>query len=147
MSKAFEPVSLFKTCWTRRFMVMDENGSPIYHLRASDCGTQEGCNACGPSCLNESYNVDVYTPDGVYVNSSTFVWPGCNCGGPLSERSNLLIRFPRDSSARQRTALIAGLMLVDYTAMEVHRLKDGSTSTTVNTGIKGGAPIVSEMER
>ena len=145
ISKAFEPVGCFEACWTRTFVVMDEKARHVYTLKASDCGTQSGCNFCAPSPCNETYDVEVYTPDGSYLNSSSFVYPGCACG-MLADRSNLVVRFPADATAAQRAGLFGGLMLVEYTAMELVRLKEGSGSSG-GGGKGGGAPESIEMER
>jgi len=130
ISKAFEPVGCFEACWTRTFVVMDEKARHVYTLKASDCGTQSGCNFCAPSPCNETYDVEVYTPDGSYLNSSSFVYPGCACG-MLADRSNLVVRFPAEATAAQRAGLFGGLMLVEYTAMELVRLKEGRVFTQV----------------
>lgn len=144
---AFEPVSYCSSCWTRTFIVMDAEGQPVYTLRASDCGTYTGCNFCAPSCFNESYDVDIFTPEGVFVGTSTFVWPGCSCAG-LTDRSNLVVRFPEGSSATQRAALVGGMMLVDSTVMEVKRLQEGTGNTSSpHFSGSGGAPTSVEMER
>ena len=62
-------------------------------------GQSGGCgNVCAPSCFNEAFDIDVYGPDDQYINTSTFVWPGCNCGG-LTDLSNFAIQFPPGSTA------------------------------------------------
>ena len=147
VSRAIEPVAPCKSCWTRRYVVVDPTGTPIYTIHASDCGSQNGCNFCAPSCFNESYEVDVYAPDGTYVNSSAWVWPGCNCGG-VTDRSMVVIRFPDGSDASQRAALLGGMLLIEFTAMEMKRLTDGNGgSGAPSSGVQPGAPMVSEMER
>lgn len=143
---AFEPVGFFKACWTRTFVAMDVDGTPLYTLRASDCGTQNGCNFCAPTCVNESYEVDVFSPEGEYINSSAFVWPGCSCGA--ADRTNLLLRFPQHADATQRAGIFAGLMLVDYTVLEILRLREGNSSSSAPlTKTSAGAPTVAEMDR
>ena len=68
-------------------------------------GQSGGCgNVCAPSCFNEAFDIDVYGPDDQYINTSTFVWPGCNCGG-LTDLSNFAIQFPPGSTADQRATL------------------------------------------
>lgn len=115
---ASEPLHCCKACWTRTFVAADADGTPLYIIQASECGTHQGCNFCAPSCVNETYDVDVFTPDGEYVNSSTFVWPGCSCIG-LTDRSNLLLQFPREADTTQRAALVGGMLLVEHTTMDV----------------------------
>lgn len=51
------------------------------------------------------------------VSHMSNVWPGCNCGG-ITERSNLLLRFPRDATPQQRASLVAALMLVEFAHFE-----------------------------
>ena len=89
--------------------------------------------------------MDVYRPDGTYVTSSTFVWPGCNCGG-LLDMSNLLVKFPSDASEDERAALVAGLMLVEYTVMELKRQQERSNRNR-SAGGEGGGPVNAEMAR
>ena len=97
-------------CCAAKFLAKDASGRLVYKLRASACGTEAGgcANFCAPSCCNESFDVDVYGPDGRYVNTSTFVWPGCNCGG-LSDLSNFAVAFPAEANAEQRATLLGGL--------------------------------------
>ena len=134
VARAVEPVAVCKACWTRSYLAVDAEGELLYTLRASDCGSQTGCNFCAPSCLNETYDVDVYGPDGGYLDSMTWVWPGWTCGGP-ADRSDILMRFPKGSSVTQRAALFSGTLLVEYTSMELKRMQDGNAST----GSSGGA--------
>ena len=46
-------------------------GRSATHTRAS---------LASDSCCNEAFDIDVYGPDGKYVNTSSFVFPGWNCG-------------------------------------------------------------------
>ena len=63
---------------TRVFVGEDGSGTVVYEVRASQCHSHNGTtNLCAPSCCNESFDVDVFTPEGEYINSSTFAWPGC----------------------------------------------------------------------
>ena len=45
------------------------------------------------------------------------VWPGWTCAG-ITDRSNILIRFPPDATPRQRAALLATMMLVEFSHFE-----------------------------
>ena len=54
------------------------------------------------------------------VAHAASVWPGCNCGG-VTERSNLLLRFPRGAAPDQRAALVAALTLVEFAHFEWRR--------------------------
>lgn len=132
--KAREPV--YKCDWsccvcsdagcTRNFVVEDTSGKQVYELHAAECGTHSGgSNCCAPTCFNESYDVDVFGPDGEFQNSSSFVWPGCNCGG-LTDRSNIVANFASSATPDERAALVAGLMLVEYTVMEKRRQQDNN---------------------
>ena len=87
------------------------------------------------------YDVDVYRADsGEYVTSSTFVWPGWNCAGML-DMTNLLITFPRDATDDERAALIAGLMLVEYTVMERRRQQERNNRNQGGDGAPGNAEM------
>ena len=122
----------------------------ILTLKASDCGTQYGCNFCAPSFINESYDVEVYSPEGEYINTSSFVYPGFTCG-TQTDRSNLVVRFPPSLNGAGRAGLLGGLMLVEYTAMEMIRLRSFSSGASTGGFGKpvpgGGAPTCNEMER
>ena len=130
-------------------------------LRASDCGSFGGCNFCAPSCFNEAYDVDVFDPEGAYVGSVTWVWPGCACGGDV-DRSHIVLRFPKGASAEKRAALVGGVMLIEYTHMELKRMQEGNSASAsgggnadryqaqskpASAGPPQGAPDVEQMER
>lgn len=153
VARVIEPVAVCRACWTRTFVVVDADDQLLYTLRASDCGSQGGCNFCAPSCFNEAYDVDVFAPDGTYVASATWVWPGCACGGQ-TDRSNIVLRFPEDSTAEQRAGILGGVMLVEYTAMELKRIQEGNSSSAGGGGGAGyrasaasAAPAETTMER
>ena len=137
-----------KSCCTRSYHTYDSAGNAVYVLKASACCTERGNNCCAPTCCNQSYEVDVYLPSGEYVNSSTFVWPGCNCGGML-DMTNLFIQFPQGSTDESRAALLAGMMLVEYTVQELKRLHDRQRRNQNQSyaGGDGGAPVSAQMER
>ena len=60
----------------------------------------------------------------------------------------VVIRFPDGSDASQRAALLGGMLLIEFTAMEMKRLTDGNGgSGAPSSGVQPGAPMVSEMER
>ena len=94
-------------CCAGWYHVTDPQGQKMYSLRVSDCNTHSGTcsNCCAPTCCNESYDIDVYDGEGKYVNTSAFVWPGCNCGG-LTDMSNMALVFPPSSSAEQRASIV-----------------------------------------
>ena len=54
--------------------------------------------------------------------------PGCSCGA--AERTNLLVRFPQHADSTQRAGIFAGLMLLDYTVIEILRLREGNSSSS-----------------
>lgn len=115
----------------------------MYTLKVNDCcSASAGSNCLAPSICNESLTVDVYGPDGSPVTPSTFVWPGCNCGG-LTDLSNMVIAFPEGTTADQRSALLAGMMLIEFTVMETRRQNNKNN----NGGGGGGAPQNEEMKR
>lgn len=122
-AKAAHAVEEFKCCWlcTRSFVAEDEMGNAQYKVRVPECQSSRGCNVFAPSCCNESYDMDVYDPTEtkvVAVMSSVF--PGCNCGG-LTERSNIILRFPSDSTPKQRASLVAAMMLIEFAHFEWKR--------------------------
>jgi len=132
-------------CCARSFVASDANGKPIYKLRASDCGTHDHHNCCAPSCLNEEYAVDVFEAGtGEWVGQSSWVWPGCNCGG-LTDRSNMATRFPAGSSDESRATLLAGLMLVEYAVHEYKQAQQKNNGGGGGGG--GGAPPAQQMVR
>ena len=116
----------FLWCCTRQFTAETfELGQALptmqYHLRAPECASSQGNNCLAPSCCNESYDMDVYdASEGTIVGGAANVWPGCNCGG-LTERSNLVIRFPLGSTPKQRAALVASVFLVEFAHFEAKR--------------------------
>jgi len=132
-----------KGCFERQFDAMDPSGNVLYTLKVNDCSSASGgCNCCAPSLFNESLTVDIYGPDGSLLSPSTFVWPGCNCGG-LTDLSNMVIAFPEGATADQRSALVAGMLLIEYTVMETRRQNNKNN----NGGGGGGAPQSVEMKR
>ena len=125
----------FKCCWvcTRSFVTENANRRAEYHVHAAECGTSRGCNALAPSCCNESYDMDIYDANETkIVSHAANVWPGCNCGG-ITERSNLLLRFPKDATPQQRASLVAALMLVEFAHFE---WKKGDNNS--GAGLAGG---------
>jgi len=113
---------------SRSFNAMDGDGQVLYKLKASSCGHANGNNCCAPSCFNRAYGVDVYNPEETkVVSSSQWVWPGCNCGG-LTDRSNIVARFPEDATAQQRAAIMGGLFLIEFAVMEWKRLQERNNS-------------------
>eukprot|EP00316_Scyphosphaera_apsteinii_P001468 CAMPEP_0119343198 /NCGR_PEP_ID=MMETSP1333-20130426/106320_1 /TAXON_ID=418940 /ORGANISM="Scyphosphaera apsteinii, Strain RCC1455" /LENGTH=311 /DNA_ID=CAMNT_0007355577 /DNA_START=90 /DNA_END=1025 /DNA_ORIENTATION=+ len=130
-------------CCARKFETYDGSGKLMYTLEVNDCSSKSGgCNCCAPSLCNEALTVDVYSSDGSLQTPSTFVWPGCNCGG-LTDLSNMIITFPEATSADDRTALLAGMMLIEFTVMEQRRQNQKNN----NGGGGGGVPANQEMKR
>ena len=110
----------FRPCWfcARSFVAADESGVENYRMRTSECGTSVGNNVCAPSCCNESYDVDVFDPrETTVVARATNAWPGWNCAG-ATDRSNVVLRFPKDASARERASLVAAMTLVEFAHFE-----------------------------
>lgn len=132
-----------KGCCERQFEAYDASDKLMYTLKVNDCcSASAGSNCLAPSICNESLTVDVYGPDGSPDTPSTFVWPGCNCGG-LTDLSNMVIAFPEGTTADQRSALLAGMMLIEFTVMEMRRQNKKNN----NGGGGGGAPQNEEMKR
>ena len=89
-----------------------------YRVRTSECGTSSGNNCCAPSCFNASYDLDVFDAgERSVVARAANVWPGCNCAG-ATDRSNIILRFPRDADPKRRAALVAAAMLVEFAHFE-----------------------------
>ena len=87
-------------------------------MRTSECGTSSGNNCCAPSCFNASYDLDVFDAgERSVVARAANVWPGCNCAG-ATDRSNIILRFPRDADPKRRAALVAATMLVEFAHFE-----------------------------
>ena len=123
----------------RKFETYDAAGTKIYTLEVNDCTSKSaGSNCLAPSICNENLTVDITDANGNLVAPSTFVFPGCNCGG-LADLTNMVVQFPEGSTADQRTAILAGMMLIEFTVMELRKQNN-------NGG--GGAPVKGqEMER
>ena len=134
VARAREPLAACgRGCCVRTFSAEDADGERLYTLRAPRCATRLGSNMCAPGCCNNSFDVDVYNAGSgaiasggallpsEYLLSSTFVYPGFNCAG-LSERSDLVLRFPAGAGATERASLLAAMVLVDATEMELQRL-------------------------
>lgn len=105
------------SCCTRSFDAMDATGKLVYTVHASECSSSRGSNCCAPSCFNSTYDVDVNDPSGQLVSTTSWVFPGCNCGG-LTEATNAVIRFPKMATPQQRAALLGAMMLVEYAVIE-----------------------------
>lgn len=131
-------------CCQRKFETYDNGGKLMYTMEVNDCSSKSGgCNCLAPSLCNEALTVDITAADGTLMPASTFVWPGCNCGG-LTDLSNMVIQFPEGSSPDERTAILAGMMLIEFTVMEQRRQNNNNN----NGGGGGGAPPTSEeMQR
>ena len=69
------------------------------------------------------HDVDVKDPTGQLVSTTSWVWPGCNCGG-LTESTNAMIRFPRSATPQQRAAVVGAMMLVEYAVIEFRSQKN-----------------------
>eukprot|EP00308_Calcidiscus_leptoporus_P001942 CAMPEP_0119353074 /NCGR_PEP_ID=MMETSP1334-20130426/2289_1 /TAXON_ID=127549 /ORGANISM="Calcidiscus leptoporus, Strain RCC1130" /LENGTH=304 /DNA_ID=CAMNT_0007366277 /DNA_START=57 /DNA_END=971 /DNA_ORIENTATION=+ len=122
-------------CCARQFTATDTSGKVLYTASVNDCCSESGgCNCCAPTCFNEALTVDVKDAHGAAVDPSTFVWPGCNCGG-LTDLSNMVVAFPKDATANERAALMGVIMLVEFTVMEMRRQNNKN-----NGGGGGGAP-------
>ena len=109
-----------RPCWrcARSFVAENERGEANYRVRTSECGTSQGNNCCAPSCFNQSYVVDVFDPEEAHVVArSANVWPGCNCAG-ATERSNIVLRFPKNATDRERASLVAATVLVEFAHFE-----------------------------
>ena len=74
-----------------------------------------------PTDDSEWDDMDGYdASESAVVGLTANVWPGCNCMG-LTDRSNLVVRFPPGSTPKQRAALIASLFLVEFAHFEAKR--------------------------
>jgi len=131
-------------CCARQFTTYDKDSKQMYTLKVDGCSSKSGgCNFCAPGLCNENLTVDITDSQGGLLPPSTFVWPGCNCGG-LTDLSNMVIQFPDGTSADERTAILAGMMLIEFTVMEERRQQEKNNN---NGGGGGGAPASQEMER
>jgi len=134
----------FAPC-TRVYVAQDARGEALYTLKASQCF---GPNAWAPSVCNESFDVDVYDwRTGEYLGMSAFLWPGCNLGGG-TDRSQILVHMPPGATAKHRAALLAAMLLVEYTAVENRRQCDCNNGTgAMGAPPSPGAPGCSVMVR
>lgn len=131
-----------KGCCERQFEVTDGEGKLLYTMQANDCTSKSGgSNCCAPTCFNEALTVDITDASGNLLPPSTFVWPGCNCGG-LQDMSNMVVQFPEGASADERTAILTGMMLIEFTVMEARRQNNNNGGAG-----GGGAPPAQGMER
>ena len=77
-------------------------------------------------------------------------------------RSHIVLRFPKGASAAKRAAFVGGVVLIEYTSMELKRMQEGnspsasgggnadryqSQSKQQPTAAPAGAPHVEQMER
>ena len=126
-------------CCTRVYVAQDAKGESLYILKANMCRD----NCCAPGCCNESFDVEMYEwATGEYVGMSAFLWPGCNFGGD-TDRSQLVVRMPPKATPTHRAALLAAMLLIEYTAVENSRQLDCSNGT----GALGAPPRAEEMHR
>ena len=95
------------------------------HRVKFDCEDDEALGEIiGNAQLSEHFlslarDLDVLEPTetrGVGATAAN-VWPGWTCAG-ITDRSNILIRFPPDATPRQRAALLATMMLVEFSHFE-----------------------------
>ena len=130
-------------CCNNKFEVYNASGAIIYTMEVNDCSSKTGGSNClAPSCCNEALTVDVTDSMGNLLPPQTFVFPGCNCGG-LNDLTNMVVVFPDNSSADDRSALLLGMMLIEFTIMELRRQQNKD-----NGGGSGGQPPKGkEMER
>ena len=63
------------------------------------------------------------------------------CESPFGEEQ--VIQFPDGTSPDERTAILAGMMLIEFTIMEERRQQNNNN----NGGGGGGAPPSQEMQR
>lgn len=123
IASARERKSCCTSCCTRTFDTFDAKGALVYTVHASECSSSRGSNCCAPTCCNSTYDVDVKDPTGQLVSTTSWVWPGCNCGG-LTESTNAMIRFPRSATPQQRAAVVGAMMLVEYAVIEFRSQKN-----------------------
>jgi len=129
-------------CCNRKFETYDASGKLMYTMEINDCNSKSGgTNLCAPTCFNEALTVDVTDANGNLLPPSTFVWPGCNCGG-LTDLTNMVVQFPDGTTAAERSSILTGMMLIEFTVMEQRRQNNKN-----NNGAGGGAPPNKEMAR
>ena len=104
----------------------DAPGAPanvLFHVRVGELYSSRGNNCFAPSCCNRDYDMDVMdASESVVVGHVANVFPGCNCGG-ITERSNLVLRFPPNATPKQRAALVAS-----YVPRGVRALRDAQAA-------------------
>ena len=114
VARARERSSNCAQCCSRTFVVVDTQGSVFYTLRANECGyaAGAGCNACGPSCCNPSFDVYAELPSGLRIDMPRFIHPRWKSDGS-GDVSNFLVPFPKGSTPVERAALLAGLYMIE----------------------------------
>ena len=129
-------------CCNNKFEVY-KGEAILFTMEVNDCNSKTGGSNCfAPTCCNEALTVDVTDASGNMLPPQTFVWPGCNCGG-LNDLTNMVVSFPDNMTADDRTALLLGMMLIEFTVMEYRRQQQKD-----NGGGGGGQPPKGkEMER
>jgi len=132
-----------KGCCERQFQTYNAAGEELYTLKINDCTSKSGGSNClAPTCCNEALTVDVTDSKGELLPACHFVFPGCNCGG-LQDMTNMIIEFPDSASADERSSLVVGMFLIEFTVMELRRQNNNNGG-----GGGGGAPPThKEMER
>ena len=81
-----------------------------------DAGESSGGLTVSPSSPDDETDATLYLPAHVVARSAN-VWPGCNCAG-ATERSNIVLRFPKNATDRERASLVAVTVLVEFAHFE-----------------------------
>ena len=112
------------TCCGRTFEATDENDRIIYDVSYNCLNSDSGrSNFCAPSCFNSTLNVDIREPKtGKHLGVMTSLWPGFSCAS-LTDRSHFVVRFAPNSHPKQRAALVAAMILIEFAVFEQIRAK------------------------
>ena len=115
------------TCCGRRFNATDERGRLIYKVSYNCLSADNGKNNClAPSCFNQVLNIDIRDPaSNNHIGVMASLWPGCTCAG-LTDRSHFVLRFAPKSHPKQRAALVASMILIEFAVFELLRSQEQS---------------------
>ena len=104
--------------------VKDHNDQELYVLRrAMCCSMKDGCcvNMCAPSCCNLVHRTSIEDVNGNQVGEMKNIFPGYNVRGLCQGNSaadNFALIYPNDANVRDKSLLLAGMMLTNFVYWE-----------------------------
>ena len=110
--------------------VKNQNDQEIFTLRRPVCcSMKDGCcvNVCAPSCCNAVHKTSI-EQNGVEVGEMKNIWPGWNMRGCFQSSSaadNFALIYPVQATVEEKSLLLAGLMLHNFTFWETRSNQNG----------------------